>query len=61
MDVRIRFTESFKDYNFFPDVKKLNEEIVISQVKAEQIKNSGAYFEILETIIPKHKVEDGKS
>ena len=61
MDVRIRFTEPFTDFNYFPEMKKMNEVIVISQVKAEQIKNSGAYFEVLEAIIPPHKKSDGKS
>lgn len=58
MDVKVRFLEPFVDYFYFPRFIKQGEEMVITQVKLEQIKNSGAVVEVLESYVPKHKKDE---
>lgn len=61
MDVKVRFLEPFVDYNYFPRMIKMDEEMVIEQTKLDWIKASGATVEVIESYIPKPKKSDAKA
>jgi hypothetical protein len=52
MNIKVKFTEGFKDGTIFPRSYAPGDEAILTQAQLDQVSRSGGRFEVVESVIP---------